>query len=156
MSLCCLSHKYQHALLQTTAPIFIGILKTPKAQISLSFNLRRAVFKIQGCRKSEMHWMTVERPQALNCQKYPVYTEYLPPNFTLFCSMTSYFRDTGLLKIGNAPNDLKHLEVSKVPCIQWIHAPEAQISLRFALRSGVFEIQGCQKLEMHPMTPEWP
>ncbi len=56
-------------------------------------------------------------PQALNCQKYPVYTEQSPwgPNFTPFCSTTSHFRDTVLSKFGNAPNDpqndLNHLTV---------------------------------------------
>ena len=55
------------------------------------------------------HQMTLEWPQAPNCQKYPVYTEYLPwgANFTLFRSTASHFRDTSVLKIGNAPNDLE-------------------------------------------------
>ncbi len=58
-----------------------------------------------------MHQITPEWPQALSCQKYPVYT---------------------------------------------ILTPEAQISLRFALRPAVFDIQSCQKSEMHRKTPEWP
>ncbi len=37
--------------------------------------------------------------------------------------------------------------MSKVPCVHWIVTPEAQISLRFALRPAVFEIQACRKLE---------
>ncbi len=38
-----------------------------------------AVFEIHGsCRKSEMHRMTSDGPWTLNCQKYPVYIEYLP------------------------------------------------------------------------------
>ena len=32
---------------------------------------------------------------------------------------------------------------------------EAQILVRFALRLAVSEIQGCQKLVMHRMTPNW-
>ena len=34
--------------------------------------------------------------------------------------------------------------------------PKAQISLRFALRPAVIEIQACRKSEMHRMIPEWP
>ncbi len=34
---------------------------------------------MQACRKPEMHWMTPEWLKPLNCQKYPVYTEYSPP-----------------------------------------------------------------------------
>ena len=52
-----------------------------------------------------MRWMTPEWPQALNCQKDPVYIEYSP-----------------------------------------------QISLRFALRPAIFEIQAWQKSEMFWMT----
>ena len=57
--------------------------------------------------------------------------------------MTSRFWDTGFLKIGNARNDPRmtlSTEVSKVPCVHWIHIPEAQISLCFALRLLIFQI----------------
>ena len=58
--------------------------------------LRPAIFKIQDCRKSEMHQITLGWPQALNCQQYPVYTEYSPPpppeaQISLFRPMTSRF-----------------------------------------------------------------
>ncbi len=46
--------------------------------------------------------------------------------------------------IGNTPNDpqnyLKHL-TSQVSCIHWMLIPEAQISLRFALRPAIFKVQ---------------
>ena len=35
---------------------------SPQAQILLRFALRPAVFEMQGCRKSEMHWITPEWP----------------------------------------------------------------------------------------------
>ena len=59
----------------------------------------------------------------------------------------------------NAHNDTRMTfitEASKVPCVHWICTSEAQISIRFALRPAVFEIQGFLNTEMHPMTPEWP
>ena len=77
----------------------------------------------------------------------------------IFHSKTCRFRGTRFLKIGNTPNDpqnyLKHL-TSQVSCIHWIFIPEAQISIRFALQPAIFKVQDCQKLEMHPMTPELP
>ena len=35
---------------------------TPEAQISLRFSVWPVIFKIQGCRKSDMHRMTPEWP----------------------------------------------------------------------------------------------
>ena len=75
--------------------------------------------------------------------------------FSLFRSATSCFRDTRLSKIGNAPKDPRMTlttSVSKVPCVHWILAHEAQISLRFALRPANFEIQACQKRKC----TQWP
>ncbi len=54
-------------------------LSTPEFHISLSFALRRAIFQIKGCQKSEMHRITADWPWTLNCQKYLVYIEYLAP-----------------------------------------------------------------------------
>ena len=89
-----------------------------------------------------MHRMTTEWPQALSCQKYPVYTEYSPrgTNFTSFSTTTSHFRDTRLPKIANSPNDprMNHLTVKS--CLHWKFAPGAQISLGFAEWTLVFQI----------------
>ncbi len=48
------------------------------------------------------------------------------------------------------------LKLSKVPCTHWILTPNAQTFIHFALQPAVLEIQGCEILEMHQMTPEWP
>ncbi len=42
--------------------------------------------------------------------------------------------------------------MSKAPCVHWILAPEAQISPRFVLQAGTFEIQACRNLKC----TEWP
>ncbi len=42
--------------------------------------------------------------------------------------------------------------MSKVPCEHWILTPEVQISLSFALRPAIFEIQACPKSEC----AKWP
>ncbi len=107
-----------------------------EAKMSLCFILRPAVLEIQGCRKSENHSTTPEWPQALNCQKYPVYTvkstlytlntQPRGSNFTHFCSTTYRFRDTRLSKIGNTQYNLRMTSstyLSKVPCILWILPP---------------------------------
>ena len=44
----------------------------PDAQILVRFALRPAVFKIQGRRKTEMHWMTPKLNLNTNSQSYPV------------------------------------------------------------------------------------
>ncbi len=65
------------------------------------------------------------------------------PNITPFRSTTSCFWHIRLSITGNAPNDPRITlitEVSKVPCVHWILTTEAKISLRFALRSLVFQI----------------
>ncbi len=101
---------------------------THEAQISISFTLRPAIFEIQACRKSE----STEWPQnALNhwSVKSTLYTRNTHtrgPNFTLFRSTISHFRDTGFSKIRNEPNDptmTLSTYVSKVPCVHWILTP---------------------------------
>ncbi len=132
---------------------------TPEAQILLSFSLWPAIFKIQGCWKSEMHEMTPEWPLALNGQKY-LYTLNTHPEAQIslsFALQPEGFKIQGFenRKCTKWPqNDLKHLSVKSTLCTLNTH-PEAQISPRFALWPAGFEIQGFQKSEMHRMTPEW-
>ena len=65
------------------------------------------------------------------------------PNFIPFCSTTSCFRDIRLSIIGNAPNDPRMTLITEVfkstLCTLNGHS-WGQISLRFALRSLVFQI----------------
>ncbi len=52
--------------------------------------------------------------------------------------------------------DLKHSSLkSTLYTIRQVLTPEAQILVHFALQPTVFEIQGCQELEMHRTTPDW-
>ncbi len=131
---------------------------TPRPKFHSVFALRPAIFEIQAGWKSECtewpqndlnHWSV----KSILC---PLTTRPSGPNFTLFRSMTSHFRDTGFLKIGNAPNDPRmtfiSAQVSKVPCVHWILTPKAQISICFALRPGIFKIQACRKSEW----TQWP
>ena len=124
---------------------------------------RLTIFKIQDCRKSEMHPMTPEWPQAFNCHKYPVYIEYSAPEaqislrFALWPAIFSTY-NWRLSKIVNTPNDPRMIlstSLSKESCIHCILTSDAHISLSFALQLAVFEIQGCRESEMHRMTPEW-
>ena len=47
------------------------------------------------------------------------------------------------------------LKLSKLPYIPYVLTPEAQILVRFVLRSALFEIQGCRKWGKSECT-EWP
>ncbi len=58
------------------------------AQYFMRFTLQPDVLEIQGCRKSEIHWVTSGWPCTLNCQKYPGYTEYLTPEAQIFIRLT--------------------------------------------------------------------
>ena len=87
----------------------------PGAQISVRFALRPAVFDMQACRKSEMHRMTPEWPQALNCQKHNVYTEYSSPR-PKFHSVSLYDQPFWRYKLAKyrkrtqwPQNDINHL-----------------------------------------------
>ncbi len=116
-----------------------------QGRISPRFILRPAIFKIQGCRKSEMHWMSQNDFKHLTVKStlYVLNSHPQGANFTPFCSTTSLFRDTRLSKIRKCTewpeNDLKHLTVNSTLYTLNTH-PEAQISLRFALRPLVFQI----------------
>ena len=84
------------------------------------------------------------------------------PNFGPLRSTTSHFWDIRSSKIGNALDDPKlnlNTSQSKALCIHYILTPRspnlAQILVRFALRLALTEIQGCQKLKMHRMIPNW-
>ncbi len=120
-----------------------------KAQISPRFTLWPAIFEIQGCLKSEMHQMTPELSQPpLPFQKYltlksTLYTINIHPGFQ-FHSVSLIekpFLRYNVVKNRKCTqwpqNDLNHLTVQS---IYWTLTPEAQISLRFALRSLVFQI----------------
>ena len=108
-----------------------------------------------GLSKVGMHRMTPRMTLITEVPKYPVYTGYSSPR-PPFRSTTSHFRNTCLSKIGNAPNDPRKMtlssKVSKVPYVHWILTPDAQISLRFALRPTVFEIQVFRKSKW----TQWP
>ena len=81
----------------------------PEDQILVHFTLWRAVFEIQGCRKSEnleMHRLTLDWPWILNGQKYLIYIVFTlrRPKLCLFRYKTSLFRNKRWLKIGNIGN----------------------------------------------------
>ncbi len=104
-----------------------------------------------------MHWMTLEWPYPLNCQRYPVYTVHSPPrpkchSVSLYDKPFSRYNVVENRKCTEWPqNDLKHLTVKSTLYILNTH-PKVKISLRFALRPAVFEIQCCRKSEF----TEWP
>ena len=118
--------------------------------------------EIQSCRKPQMYRITSEWHWTLNCQKYPVYTEYLPLRpkyFHSLCCTTSHFWDVRLQKFGKCTewpqNDLKHLTVESTLYTLDTY-PWGPNFVRFTLQPVVFEIQSCYKLEMHQITSEWP
>ena len=101
--------------------------------------------------------MAPEWPEALNCRKYPVYSPPRPK----FHSVSLHDQPFSRCKVVEnrkctkwPPNDLNHLTI-KSTLYTLNRNPEAHISLSFAPRPAVFEIQGCGKSEMHRMTPEW-
>ena len=99
-------------------------------------------------------------PQSLNCQKYPVYTQYPPPRVK-FHSVSLYDEPFSRYKAVENPkctkwpqNDLKNLTV-KSTRIHWIFTPETQILLRFALRPAVFRDTRLSKIGNAPKIVEW-
>ncbi len=54
------------------------LILTPEAQILIHSTLWPAVCERQGCWKPQMHQMSPDWPWTLNCQRYPICTEYLP------------------------------------------------------------------------------
>ena len=120
--------------------------------LGVCFALRPAIFEIHGYWKSEKHQMAPELLEAFNFNSilYTLNTHPWGPNLTLFNSTTSHFQHTRLLKMHPmTQNGLKHLTVESI-----LYIPNAypQNSLRFALQPAIFEIQGCQKLEMHQLS----
>ena len=102
--------------------------------------------------------MTTNWTWTLNSQKYPVYTKYLPqrPKFALCHFTNCCFQDISSPKIRNILNDPKlslNTQQLQLHYIHWILTPGAQIVVRFAPQLAVSKIQGCQKSEMHQMTP---
>ncbi len=83
----------------------------PEAQISLRFAYgqpfsRYRIVENQKCTRGQ--WPQNDpRHLTVKSTLYILNTHPRGPNFTPFCSMTSRFWDTRLLKIGNAPNDLE-------------------------------------------------
>ncbi len=66
------------------------------------------------------------------------------PNFSQLHSMTSSFRDTRMLKIGNAPNDLRMTLTFKGQSTLYTSKstfPRGQILVCFALSPTVFEME---------------
>ena len=98
-----------------------------------------------------------EWPQVVNCQKYPAYTEYSHPR-PKFHSVWLYDEPCLRYKVDEnrkctqwPQNDLNHLSVKSTLSTLNTH-PRAKISLFFTLWPAIFEIQGCRKSEMNPMT----
>ncbi len=56
---------------------------TSEAQILVCFAVQPLLFEIQGCRKSEIHWMTQTELKYLTVQS-TLYTEYLPQKPTFW------------------------------------------------------------------------
>ncbi len=79
------------------------------------------------------------------------------PNFLLFCSATSRFRDTRFRKIGNALNDPEWHWTLKCQSTLYTQntTTEAQIFVRFVQQLAVFKVQDCRKSEMRRMIWEW-
>ena len=122
----------------------------PETQISIRFTLRPAIFEIQACRKLECiewpqndfkHWSD----KSTLCKLNTFFSN--PHRLAIIASQNiiSYLLPLGpnYKKIASAPNDLKMIlnaKKPKVPYICWSTPHESQISLRFAVRSLVFQI----------------
>ncbi len=128
---------------------------TSEAQTLVHFTLRPVVFHIWGCWKLKVYWMTSDWPWTLNCQKYPVYTEYLPPrpkfsSVLLYNPLFSRYKAVENQKCTNWPwTDLSKVPV---PCMHWV------LSARpiFGLMYSTTKIQYCRQLKIHRMTSDWP
>ncbi len=63
----------------TLNPVHLTVKGTLYTLNMYPWGSRPAFFETQGCWKSEMYRITSDWPWTLNCQKYHVYTQYLPP-----------------------------------------------------------------------------
>ncbi len=80
-----------------------------ESQILVSFALQPADFEIHAIFR-QVRRMTPKRSYTLNSQiiLYTPSTSYpQSANFRQFFSTSSHFQDTGLVKFGNVPNDLR-------------------------------------------------
>ncbi len=107
--------------------------------------------------KFETPWTISDWSCTLNCQKCPLYAEYLLSmlNFSpilLYDQPFSRYKVAQSRKYTDFPqHDLEHKAV-KVPCIHWILTNMDQIFIRFSLQPAVFDIQYCprhKKYEWH-------
>ncbi len=108
------------------------------------------------------NWISTKCPQNdlkhLTDKSYPVHTEYSyqSPKFhpiLLYDQAFSRYKIIKDRKCTEWPRN--HRKYLSVKSTLYTLTAEAQISLRFALQTTIFEIQACQS-EMHRMTPEWP
>ena len=127
-------------------------------QILVFFSLQSGFFEIQGCRNQKCtEWPQSELENlTVKSTLYTLKTHPKGPNFYLFRSTTSRFRDTMSPKLGNAPNDPKLNFNTKLPCIHCVITPEAQILVCFALKKAFFKIAGYRKSEKSQMHRIWP
>ncbi len=107
-----------------------------------------------GCKavkKLEVHFMTSNRPWTLNCQNYPVYAQNIfpqSPNFHPFCFVTSYFITSEWHWTLNCHSTMYTLNA-------WFRGPNFGLFWSTTRHFWIFEMQGCQQLEMHQMRSQW-
>ncbi len=125
-----------------------------QGEIFMHFALQSAIFEIQGCGKSEKHRMTSDWLWTLNCQKYTVFTECLPQRHK-FLSVFFYdllFSRSKPVKIQKSTERpwivLEHLTVKSTLILNTYC-----FSIRFALWTALFDIQGCRK---NQKCTKWP
>ena len=123
--------------------------------LGVRFPLRPLVFEIQGCQnRKSTEWpykhLTVKRTL------YTLNTHRRDQNFNPFRSTRSRFRDIRFSKCTEWPQNALNHVTAKSSLLHWMFIPQAQISLHFALRPSIFEIQACWKSQMHWMTQNDP
>ncbi len=113
---------------------------SPKAQILVPFALWQDPEK--SCWKLEMHQITSRWTWTLNCQKYPVYTDWIlisEVHILLYFALWPVIFKIKGLKIIKALNDLRltlNTSLSKGPCLRWILTHKAKSVISFALTTS--------------------
>ncbi len=144
----------------TTNPLITCTLKVKQEAQGLDALLDKAQDETQSFWKWEIHGMTPELLQAFNFTSilYTLNIHPWGPNVTpLYDQPYSRYKIVENRKCTLWPQkDLNNLSVKRTHCDTLNAHPRGPNSPCFALGPAVFEIQGCRKLEMNQMTPEWP
>ncbi len=121
--------------------------------------LREAVFNIQSCWQSEIHWMNSEWLPTLGCYKYPVYIKYWPqrPQFFVHFALGPVafeIQGCGKLPMYRITSEWPWTFHSQSTLYTLNIASESPIFANLAVRLAVLEIPGVgnQKCKEIPMT----